>query len=754
MTSDSQLMPFTYSSYKNTPISAIEFYGDYAFAGISNSGLIIRSKSRYSWEKFYQTSDTNISALKISNGYLYIGTSPQGNIYRILMSTMSTSSMLSVESFGSMGSEIVDFAVFNNELYIAVNGPPSILKFNLLTSKFDFVYTPYAPVNAMEYILGKLYLAVEDSNIISFDGSNWKKIIMGDMFTNISSYRNISKEVYSHSNSSSINRSEIITTSDMAEEDVLVVMPVNRTDGVRSISGDGTSIVMGASNHSRFYRFLDENIDMIFDTEGNSIDHILNIDVGANLLSSANKVYLVYSGTVSSGQGSTTTPEVTTTTTTANPNMDKTVVITYPNGGENIQLGDAVNIQWSSTKGLNDAVKLELIQGSTVKLVINGQLSNSGVYLWEVPLSLAEGDYKIRITWLSAGTSDPNNVDESDETFSILTSVPVTTTTTTTAPNPMQPSTASTRGIPILILPEYESVTEMVKDDSMGGILLATSTGRILNCSMLTINGYLTGDRTVYANIYDGCGYMGEAQTVFNYSLYKKLVELNENKEIKEWKYDTNITGIKTEEIKAYFYGPVLYVRNDFGFWKELTWEETKPTGTDIVISLRSASSSEELLKAPWIYSTTSEDGEVGVITRSLNNVGLKGQYLQVKIEMLVNTKDITPSITNVTLNYSTRNSVYFFTNKFTIDLDNPAKKGLLTATISQPVNTEIAFGISSENTADWNKYQVVTPDKFFDLDNKEIKVGIKFTSYDDNLPVVSEFAVMAGGEILTQLNN
>ena len=76
-----------------------------------------------------------------------------------------------------------------------------------------------------------------------------------------------------------------------------------------------------------------------------------------------------------------------------------------------------------------------------------------------------------------------------------------------------------------------------------------------------------------------------------------------------------------------------------------------------------------------------------------------------------------------------------------------------MTASISQPANTEIQFGISSENTVDWNKYQIITPDKFFDMDNKEFRVGIKFTSYDESLPVVNEFAILAGGEVLKGLN-
>ena len=751
MSSDSQLIPFVYSVDKNTQISTFEFYGDYVFAGVFNSGMVIRSKNRYSWEKYYQTDDTNVSSLKVNGGYLYIGTSPEGNVYRINLSTLSS------EDFGSMGSEIVDFALFNQELYIAVNGPSAIMKLNVFTNKFDFVYTPYALINEMAVINNKIYLAMEAGNIITYDGISWVKILPDD----ISSYRNVSKDIYSHSNSSFISRTGIINSSGLSDEDAVNIFPLHYTSGIKRIAQDSTSIVMGASNFSRVYRFMDNKLDMIFDTEGTCIDSILNVGLGANLVAIENKVYLVYSGEINSSQTSIIGAESTNTTTTStNPDADKVVVITYPDGGENIVAGDTVNIQWSTTLGINEAIKLELVSGSVVT-AINDQTSNVGKYEWEVPLFTPESsNYKIRITRLTAGDINPEiNVDESDGTFSIV-KIATTTTTTTLSSNTTGTTgseildTSSTRGIPVLVLPEFESIVEMVFDSGIDGVLLSTSNGRILRCDMITINGFLTGNRLVYADVFDGCGYMGSAQTVFTYAMYKKLIELDENKVVKKWKYFQDITAIKTEKITAMFLGPVMNIRNDFGFWKELTWEETKPTGANITIFLRAAETEEQLLQQPWIYSTSSTTGEIGVITRSLNNVGLSGQYLQVKIEIEVNIKDVVPLVTNVTLKYSARNSSYFFTNNFSLDVDNPVQKGLITATISQPANTEIQFGVASENTSDWNEYQLITLNKTFTLNNKEMKIGIKFTSYDSSLPEVSEFAIITGGETLKVLNS
>ena len=67
---------------------------------------------------------------------------------------------------------------------------------------------------------------------------------------------------------------------------------------------------------------------------------------------------------------------------------------------------------------------------------------------------------------------------------------------------------------------------------------------------------------------------------------------------------------------------------------------------------------------------------------------------------------------------------------------------------------TEIKFGITNENSVDWDDYQAVEVNRFFELDNLEnIKVGIKFISYGDYTPEVAEFALMTGAEVNTEIN-
>jgi hypothetical protein len=57
-----------------------------------------------------------------------------------------------------------------------------------------------------------------------------------------------------------------------------------------------------------------------------------------------------------------------------------------------------------------------------------------------------------------------------------------------------------------------------------------------------------------------------------------------------------------------------MYVKQDMGLWKELLWEETKPSNTRIIICLRTGTSPEDINNKPWKYcfqSTLLESGTI-----------------------------------------------------------------------------------------------------------------------------------------------
>jgi hypothetical protein len=281
-----------------------------------------------------------------------------------------------------------------------------------------------------------------------------------------------------------------------------------------------------------------------------------------------------------------------------------------------------------------------------------------------------------------------------------------------------------------------------------------------LGCRESLINAYLTGERNVFAEVKDGFGNISDTTwTTFFYSLYNKIAEINEDKEVVKWVFKEEPTAILTDRITGTFLSPVLHVAQDLNLWKQLMWRESKPDNTDIVICVRSADTMEELQALPWDYCFTSRDsdrgyGSTGIISRDLNSFQIEGEYLQFKVTMTTDAQNVTPVILDLAITYSTAFALYFFTTKFSLENDANAKTGLIIANITEPINTKIEFGIADENTADWNDYTVVDPNKFFSLDDFEnMKVGIKMIAYDDNVPEVAEFAVMTGADKDTLIN-
>ena len=124
MSSDNKLIPFSYEAELKRQITCFDFYGDYAFAGTNYKGNVLRSLDRFSWESFFQTDDSKISSIKFINGFLFIGTAPNGKIYTINMATLEST------DYGNFGSEVIDFILYNNNIYAFSNGNPTVYVLN------------------------------------------------------------------------------------------------------------------------------------------------------------------------------------------------------------------------------------------------------------------------------------------------------------------------------------------------------------------------------------------------------------------------------------------------------------------------------------------------------------------------------------------------------------------------------------------------------------------------------------------------
>jgi len=731
-------------------------YGEYVFAGTGPEGILLRSKDRFFWEEIYSVDDINIKSLYVQNDTLFMGTSPDGIIYVMDLTTGD------ITSSQVLGNEIYGFIYYKNKMYAAGGIPTQIWAYNAVKNRWDTVYSPHSTaITKMLIYQDKLYITSNSENIISFDGSFWKLESIG--VDNVSSVRSVSKEPFSHLTDTFINRanSQRSNLADIYDdEDIYDIYPVNYSKGLKAADVDGGSLVVGSQTYSKIYNFIDGVFYPIFQTEeANTIHYLLNIGVGVNLASVDNKLYLIYCGDLPSSTTTTTTriATVTETTTTSAPLLS----IIYPKGGEDLVVGTTITIQWDSSSSINDAIKIELYKGNEVSLTINPNTSNDGSYEWDIPSMLPGTDYKMVLTWLTTST-DQKGKTISSEFFNIwTTALPTTTTTTTTVIDVNLPQTSNSRGIPLIEFANDEYITYMIKDVAKGGILFATSQGRVIGCQESVVNAYLTGDRNVYAEVKDGFGNVSDtAWTTFFYALYDRIAKINEQKEVTKWKFEVQPAAILIDRITGVFLSPILSVKEDLDFWKQLIWRETKPANTEIIICIRTADSVDELKRLSWDYCFISEAsdrayGSTGFIIRDLNTYQIKGKYLQFKVTMTTDSHDVSPSILSLTITYSTKFATYFFTTKFALQNQSNVKSGLVTANMTEPQNTEIRFGIAGTNTADWNDYTVVDPNKLFSLNNFErMKVGIKMIAYDDNIPEVAEFSLLTGSEIDNQINN
>ena len=110
------------------------------------------------------------------------------------------------------------------------------------------------------------------------------------------------------------------------------------------------------------------------------------------------------------------------------------------------------------------------------------------------------------------------------------------------------------------------------------------------------------------------------------------------------------------------------------------------------------------------------------------------------------------PMVSSLTVSYSAKQSYYFYTTKFS--LGDLVKNGLLSANMTTPTKTEATFGICDTNSADWNDYTVLTPEKLQNInDYKKIKIGIKFTSYSvSDFATVDNFGIFFGSDMANKV--
>jgi hypothetical protein len=734
---EDRLLPFYYEVEYNNSINCISFDKIYAYAGTSTNGAIIRSRDRYFWEKFAIVNDEKVTSMISVNNYLFVGTAPNGRLFRV---SLSGEEIIKDAEFGGM---INGLCTLNNDLYCSLESPPKIYKFNFLNESWEIFYEPYgSKINQFSSIDNRLLLALDSQNILSYENGSWEiKISMPD---NISTARRVSKNVFSHQSYNFIDTKSIKSTENLHPEDILDVFPLNRLIGIGSFALDGSTFAIGGSNYGRVLNYNNGDLNTIYETDSDGVDHIVNLSLGANLVSMKSRLYLTYCGKLDQGQPVVEEEE--------DQNAGKSVYIISPNGSETLVIGSTVEILWGSTRSINDSVKLSLYRDEQEVLVIVDDTLNNGSYLWEIPITLENANnYKIYIEWLSASSEVLDaDKDFSDAFFSLsFFEEDDEQDSTQQTSSEGVPDLSECRGIPLLALNNGEEITFMTKDVLNDGILISTSFGRIIYTDGSSFNSYLSGERLIYGNARNGYGINSEtASKSFLYALSKKILEINSNKEIEKKSCYTKSIASPIEEVSAVFVSPILNAEEDFGFWKNIIWSEQKFEETEITICLRSSDEISKLRSTDWAVCFNSYENESSPIERELNNENLRGRFAQIQVIMKTKSSINIPLFSDVLLSYASKRSQYFFTVKFSLESIENINKGMLTGTIAQPKNTEVIFGYSDKNSANWEDYHIINPNSFFDInDIKNLKVGIKMVSYDGSLPSVEEFSLLYNSE-------
>lgn len=301
----------------------------------------------------------------------------------------------------------------------------------------------------------------------------------------------------------------------------------------------------------------------------------------------------------------------------------------------------------------------------------------------------------------------------------------------------------------ILHLNAEQRITSLFVDEQSNHVLIGLNDGRIIKASRSVINSYATGKRVISAVVKDSYGNVSnEASLNVLYLLRNAILKTDENAEVlSTWKANCPYSAIETGEIQGIFTSQPLWAGEDFIFWKEILWDIVNPTGTKTILQVRSAPTSDSLENSEWKTFTASS----GQNFESLDSLGIKNSWLQIRCVLKTSSKNTTPILAKVAVVYRTKFSVCFYTTKFIMERDSNLESGLLIANMDVPRNTEVKIGIIDSNSSEWNGYQIIESEKSFLVNKKDserIKIGFKLISNSPNTyATIDEFALMLGGE-------
>jgi len=306
---------------------------------------------------------------------------------------------------------------------------------------------------------------------------------------------------------------------------------------------------------------------------------------------------------------------------------------------------------------------------------------------------------------------------------------------------------------PILELPAGVQPTAIQADPWQNTVLIGLNDGRILRSPGLSSNAYLTGHRSIYAEVQDGFGLMSEqAWTNILYQIHNRIMKVNSDQEVVLKHTVPMPSGAQQRDtVIAIFTTPILWAGNDFGWWEEVRWQTIVPTGTTITVAARAGATDAAVVGTPWVW----WDSVRGENRQSLEPFG--GSRLQIQARLATTVASVGPSLVNLSATYRTKRSAYFFSKKFSVDRESNLQWGLVTAQVATPRHSTVQFGLVGSNSATWSDYQMVDLHRIVGLPPAaaaRFKVGIKLMHYHPAaIPSVDGFALMVGGQVANKIN-
>ena len=738
------LVPFQVELIAKNNNFNIVYYNEYAFVGTGPYGEIIRSWNRTHWGVYYKTTDLYVSALECVEQYLYCGTSPKGELYKINLNNNL------VEKFLPLNDPIIKIINYFERVWAFTKGG-QIYRYSPRINKWVFEYNCAFSINDVELFNDQLYIVTDNANIINYNGFIWRLIDR----KNIYNEKHVGNFLFH--NESFIDREQIIHEPNT--ETILEVYPKNRPIGFSCITQHLNTLLFGSKNQGKIYYLANNEFKLLLDTDAKTVHDIVSIDEKTIMASMDQKLYLIYLDNIikdiaiepSSEEIEEIIDEQETT-----EEVERNINVVFPNGGEFFKLGENIDIQWTSNKSSNDIVKISLYYDNDEILIIASRTLNTGEFRWTVPFTLPEvNGYRIKVEWISPGEKQKENYDMSDNYFSLSQENDIVEGVEDEiiigdeiAEIEEESLNQICHAIPVLELQYNEYITKISKDEHYNVILFLTSTGRILSCDQIILNAYLTGERKIKGTICNGLGYRSQSETNITYALYKAIAKINKNKEIIKKSVSENYIPLMSNEIYATFISPIFKMDEDVILWDQLIWENNISIENNTTISVRTSNNLNDFT-SNWNNALVFHNDSNEIINEiNLKQEKLQGNYIQIKIDVFVKNHDFETIVSNLSISYLTSKAYYFFTNKISLQSPN-IHNGIIKADFYEPVNTKIDFGITNSNSSNWKDYDIIPVNEMFTKKiNNDVKIGVRLKSYNGiSIPYVSNFSIFFGGE-------